>query len=81
MKVTHTKDKGMHFDEEEKCSLCDKPSPHPPHPLESHTVFTLTLYLCPRCHTTLRRTSLELLNGLRKIRGLTPITWPESEWM
>jgi hypothetical protein len=64
-----------------RCSLCGKKPPHPPHPLEMAAVFDLDLWLCPPCEDVLKRTVLDLVNGLRRIRGVTSLlNYPEVDW-
>jgi hypothetical protein len=65
----------------EKCDICGKGPPHPPHPLDSHSLFNMTIHLCPGCCKTAKRTIMDLMNGLRKIRGQdSALQWPEASW-
>ena len=66
--------------EHDKCSLCGKPHPNPPHELKMESLLTLDMYLCPPCHGVLRRVTLRLVNGLREIRGMVPLRFPEEDW-
>ena len=44
-------------------------------------VFDLDLWLCPPCEDVLKRTVLDLINGLRRIRGVTSLlNYPEVDW-